>query len=260
VCQLLPNSFWENRENILGAAEIIADYMAEFCEGVSRYDIEPVFDHITPELWEDNRFASAAANLVFERAYSMDDLNCISDLIPESVWKNENELCWVVRCIYNEDERNMGYLSLFPEKSWESAEVIFEILSCLQFALENDRSWGTVYCNFRDGIENYFDGFLAYVPEKFKSDKDFILNLLDYDYFADGFAQVYDWIDQSLWSDKEFVMEVLEKDCGAVIYVPDALATDEEFRTYIDENIELKWIEREYSQDEIPQWIKNWNM
>ena len=53
-------------------------------------------------------------------------------------------------------------------------------------------------------------------------------------------------------------MEVLEKDCEAVIYVPDNLADDQEFRAFIDENVELAWVESHYPQDKIPQWIKDW--
>lgn len=258
VCNLLPDSFWEIKENILGAARIVRDFMEKECEGVSCFDMERVFAHITPTLWDDDHFASAVANLVFERAYSMYDLDCISDLIPESVWKNENELCWVVRRLYNEDERNMGNLSLFPKKSWESAEVIFEIISCLQYALDNDRAWGTAYGNFRGDNKYYLDDFLHYVPSKFKSDKNFVLELLEYDSFSDAFSVIYDWMEPQLWSDKEFVMEVLEKDCEAVIYVPDNLADDQEFRAFIDENVELAWVESHYPQDKIPQWIKDW--
>lgn len=258
ICRLLPQSFRENPDYILSTAELIADFMGGFDEDVSCYDLDAVFSCMPQTPWEDDGFATAAANLVIERAYSLDDLNCISQVIPESVWKSEDELVWLVRRLYNEDERNMANLSLFPRKAWESAKVIFEILSCLQFALENDRAWGTVYCNFRGDIERYFDGFLYYVPDKFKSDKDFVLELLEYDSFSDAFSVIYDWMEPQLWSDKEFVMEVLEKDCEAVIYVPDNLADDQEFRAFIDENVELAWVESHYPQDKIPQWIKDW--
>jgi hypothetical protein len=260
ICNLLPRTVREKPDYILGIAEIIADFMGEFDEGLSTGDLDAVFSSAPQTLWEDEHFATAAANLVIDNAYSMYDLNCISEIIPETVWKNDNDLRWVVLSIYNADERNMNQLSLFPKKAWESAETVSLILSCLVDALESDRAWGTAYCNFRNDDESYLDAFLEYVPDKFDSDKDFILDILRYNYFSDSFTPLFDWMDPQLWLDKEFVIEVLEKDCGAVIYVPDALATDEEFRTYIDENIELKWIEREYSQDEIPQWIKDWNM
>lgn len=259
VCSLLPQSVREKPDYILGIAEIIAEFMGEFDEGLSSSDLEKVFSSMPHTPWEDEVFATAAANMVIDRAYSMYDLNCISDVIPESVWKNEDELVWVVRRLYNEDERNMAHLSLFPRKSWESKKVIFEILSCLQLALENDRAWGTVYCNFRGDNESYFDGFLYYVPDKFKSNKDFILELLEYDYFFDGFHQVYDWIDQSLWVDKKFVLDALELDTSAVIKVPDQLAADEKFRVYVEENIDMDDIILGVPEEKLPQWIKDWN-
>jgi hypothetical protein len=259
VCSLLPQSVREKPDYILGIAEIIAEFMGTFDEGLSSGDLKKVFSSMPHTPWEDEAFAIAAANMVIDRAYAMYDMNCISEVIPESVWQNEDELVWVVRRLYNEDERNMAHLSLFPRKSWESKKVIFEILSCLQSALENDRAWGTVYCNFRGDNESYFDGFLYYLPDKFKSDKDFILELLGYEYFFDGFSQVYDWIDQNLWLDKDFVLKVLEMDTSAVMKVPDQLAADEEFRVYVEENIDLEDIVQSVSEEKLPQWIKDWN-
>ena len=177
ICNLLPQSFRENSDYILSTAEIIADFMETFDEGLSSSDLDVVFSCMPNTPWEDGCFATAAANIVIDRAYSMYDLNCISDVIPESVWKNENELCWLVRRLFNEDERNMECLSLFPEKSWESVEVMCEIFSCLASAIENDREWGTVYCNFRGNLEEYMETFLSYVPERFKSDKNLLISL-----------------------------------------------------------------------------------
>ena len=258
VCSLLPQSVRETPDDILGVAAIIAEFMGTFDEGLSSGALKKVFSSMPHTPWEDEAFAIAAANMVIDRAYAMYDMNCISEVIPESVWQNEDELVWVVRRLYNEDERNMAHLSLFPRKSWESKKVIFEILSCLQSALENDRAWGTVYCNFRGDNESYFDGFLYYLPDKFKSDKDFILELLGYEYFFDGFSQVYDWIDQNLWLDKEFVLKVLEMDTSAVMKVPDQLAVDEEFRVYVEENIDLEDIVQSVLEEKLPQWIKDW--
>ena len=136
--------------------------------------------------------------------------------------------------------------------------IIVEILICLQDALGNDRAWGTVYCNFRGNDEGYFKDFLDHVPDQFKSNKDFVLNLLDFDYFLDAFGLVYDWIDQSLWADKEFVMKTLELDESAVLKVSDQLASDEEFRAYVDENFDLEWGTKGVPQEKIPQWIKDW--
>ena len=257
ICRMLPRSIFENPDYVLGIAEIIYDFFGEFDEGPSGGDMGKVFSFAPQTVWEDDEFANDAANFVIDRIHTFFDLCCISDVIPDSVWKNENELSWLVRRLYNVDERNMSNLSLFPEMCWESATVIFEILSCLQEALENDRAWGTVYCNFRGSNEVYLEDFLSYVPDKFKTDKDFIQELLGYDYFSEAFHSVYEWMDQAIWSDKEFVLEVLEKDVQAVIKVSEQLATDPEFRAYIDENIDFEWDLMGIPQEKIPQWIKD---
>ena len=258
ICSLLPQTFRENRDYILATADIIADFMTENCDGASCFDLEKVFESMPHTPWEDDQFATAAANLVIDRAYSLFDLNCISEVIPDSVWKNENELVWLVRRIYNADERNMNQLSLFPDQCWESAQVILEILSCLQSAIENDREWGTAYGNFRGKNEDYLADFLAYVPEKFKSDKDFIQELLENDYFCDGFGAVYEWIDQSLWLDKEFVLSALNADENAVTKVPEQLIADAEFCDEIQEIVDFGWLKSFVPVSKQPQWLRDW--
>lgn len=235
VCALLPKVFWDNTENILGAADLILRFMAQYCDYASSGDIEGVFEHVPQRLWDDSTFVTAAADLVTEWAYKLDDLVCISDLIPESVWKNENDLRWIVLSIYNADERNMACLSLFPQKVWESAEQSCLVLSCLADALENDRAWGTMYPNFRGSDEEYLEDFLSYVPDSFKSNTEFIIGLLEIQYFSEVFHVVYDWIEQNLWEDKEFVMSVLEMDCEAASKVSDELLEDDDIRTIMDE-------------------------
>jgi hypothetical protein len=88
ICRLLPHGFFEIPDYVLGTAEIIADFMATFDEGTSCYDVDAVFSVMPQTLWEDDQFATAAANIVIDRAYAMRDLHCISNVIPESVWKN----------------------------------------------------------------------------------------------------------------------------------------------------------------------------
>ena len=260
ICRLLPQGLFEKPDYVLWIAEIIYDFFRTFDEGPSCYDVDKVFSFAPQMIWEDDRFANNAANFVIDRAYLFSDLNCVSDVIPDSVWKSEDELVWLVRRLYNEDERNMNQLSLFPEKSWESAKVIFEILSCLQAALENDRGWGTVYCNFRGNNEDYLKNFLRYVPDHFKSDRDFILDLLTYDYFSDSFSAVYDWMAQCLWLDREFVLHVLKVDENAVVMVPDRLAADEPFRVGMEEILDIPWLKGIIPAKNQPQWMKDWKL
>ena len=114
ICALLPQSFRENSDYIIATAKIISDFFVGFGAEVIDVNLNAVFSCMPKTPWDDDRFSTAAANLVIDRAYIM-DLNCISEVIPESVWKNDGELCWLVRRLFNADERNMLYLSLFPK-------------------------------------------------------------------------------------------------------------------------------------------------
>ena len=62
------------------------------------------------------------------------------------------------------------------------------------------------------------------------------MGFLEYDYFCDAFCVVYDWVDQSLWSDKEFVIAALDNDCDVREYVSEELLSDEEIEKIIEEN------------------------
>ena len=239
ICNLLPQTVRENPDCILGTAEIIAKFMNAYCEGVSASDLDIVFSCMPQTPWDNVAFLREAIDVISNHAYSMYDLNSVSEIIPTSAWKNENDLIWLIRSLYTADDRNMNDLYILPQKSWEYPTVIYEILSCLQTAIENDREWGSMYSNFRGSNNDFLESFLDNVPEKFKSDKQFILGLLEFDYFSEAFQVIYDWIDSKLWSDKDFVMEVLEIDRNALINVPEELSTDETLREYIDENINL---------------------
>ena len=54
-------------------------------------------------------------------------------------------------------------------------------------------------------VENLRDRMI----EEKVSDKDFVLELLQRDYFIDEFMIIYDWINNDLWNDKDFVLKVL---------------------------------------------------
>ena len=229
ICDLLPQTFRQNQDFMLATAEIISDFMKEYCDSVSCYDLDAVFSALPQTVWEDEKFVTAAANMVIERAYLMDDLCCVSQVIPPSVWQTEKDLRWVVLRFFEEDERNMNTLSLFPEKVWSSNRIVCLILSCLQEALENDRARGTVYSNFSGDNRYHLERFLSYLSAEKKSDIGLIEEILSFGYFEDAFEVLFDWIDESLWSDKAFVLQALEADLGAMQRVSAALQEDERF-------------------------------
>ena len=83
------------------------------------------------------------------------------------------------------------------------------------------------------------EGLINYFASSLKSDKEFIIGILTCDLqfneFYDEFDLVYDWIDPKLWSDKQFVMEIVENDCDALKYASEELMSDEEFRHFAED-------------------------
>ena len=84
------------------------------------------------------------------------------------------------------------------------------------------------------------ENFLSYVPNKFKADKDFVLEFLGYDSLSEGFEALYTWMDQNFWADKEVVMAILDNDYDLVDRVAKELMEDEEFKQYLKDNFDLE--------------------
>ena len=67
------------------------------------------------------------------------------------------------------------------------------------------------------------------ISKSLKNDKEFILQLLSYNYFINEFDVIYDWIDEELWDDKEFVIAVAAFDEDILNRMSNKLKTDVEF-------------------------------
>ncbi len=129
----------------------------------------------------------------------------------------------------------------------------------LEENLRSDRYHFTMYPTYRGSNRDYLETFFDHIPDKFRSDDEFVMDFLYHDYFAEEFDMLYDWMDKKLWHDKDIVLKALEVTPSAVIYIPQELSTDEEIRTYIEENIDFEWDLNGIPDEKIPQWIKNWN-
>ena len=234
VCELMPKNFWENGESIVSILELICTYNSEYPEYVSISDFEAVLNHVTDEMWKDKKLATKLVDKVTEWARRIDDLNCVDELIPKSFFEDEYEALYVVRGLCN-DDMNADNFCLFPSAAWQYQSVIIWILS----NLEDELSGGgfTMYPVFRGSKEEYISSFIEYIPDRFKSDKSFVLELLGYSYFSEAFGLIYDWIDPSLWSDGEFVSSVIKDvDSDAITRASEALFEDEEFMSTLEDS------------------------
>ena len=240
VCNLIPEHFWNNKDGILAILDLIYEYTSECTEYVSASDFEAVLDHVTEKMWEDRRFAIELVTKVTERARFIEDLGCVDELIPESFFKDEHDALYVVRQLCDADNRNADDFCIFPEAAWQYPKVILWILSNLEDELLGQSFRFTMYPTFIGSKEEYIASLIEYISDALKSDKSFILELLGYDYFGDAFDLIYDWIDQSLWADKEFVISLIrDVDSDIIKRADEELFKDENFMNALDEIYDL---------------------
>lgn len=256
IVDLLPTFFWEEQSNVLRATEIIIDSIIRNYECASSADLESIFEKVPESWWDDSNFALTMVDMVVGRESGIEDLNCIDSIFPDTVFKDKHSLLYTVRSITNETQANAAEFRLFPRATWEDRELVFMILSNLDYELRSDRYLFTMYPVFRGSNTDYLESFFYYVPDKFKTDKEFALEFLSYTYFHDDLKVLFDWMDGSLWYDKDVVLKALECNVNSLLYVPRELAASEEVRTYIDENIDLEYDLGGVPNDSIPEWIK----
>ena len=256
IYSFIPDRFWENEDTVFEAAELTVEFINEVCYYLSCEDIKGIFKYTPSKIRENRSFILKTIDLIAKWARGMDDLYCIDELIPDPFFENTDNLRYAVISMCEAHSLNAAEFGMFPSAVWKQKENIFLILSNLQDELETDRYNFTMYPNFRGSNQDYLELLLEYVDDSFKSDKDFILEFTDYDYFSDDFDTLYGWMDKELWQDKEIVLKFLENDTTSVIYIPKELAQDEEIIAYIDDNVDFDWALKGIADEKIPKWIK----
>ena len=231
VCELMPKKFWENGESIVSILELICAYNSKYSEGVSTLDFNAVLNHVTDEMWKDKKLATKIVDRVIEWAHAIEDMNSVDELIPDAFFEHEYDALYVVRGLCKVDT-NADDFCLFPSAAWRYQSVIIWILSNLEDELSGGRF--TMYPVYRRS--EYISSLIEYIPNSFKSDKNFVLALLEHSYFRDAFDLIYDWVDPSLWSDGEFVSSVIKDvDSDAITRASEALLEDEEFMSTLED-------------------------
>lgn len=253
---LLPKVFWRNRDGILNVTELIIDDLISWCSCASVSDFVDILRFVHDDVRQDRCFTLCMVEMVASRQNSLEWDGGFEDLIPDSFLNDKDNLLAVVMYIMRANQSNAADFGLVPATAWEHSEIIFWILSNFQDEYESDRSLFTMYPVFRGSKKDYLESFLNFVPDKFKSDNDFVSEFLEYSYFSDEFDVLYDWMEKELWSNKEVVLKALEVDITSVVYVPQELAIDEDLKNYIEENIDLNWDLDGVPEEKIPQWIK----
>ena len=258
ICEFVPKSFWNNSDNVINLTAEMAEFFWQNFYSISYESITSVLNNSPASHWQDDQFCSLIVQIVAANINIFEDLACISDVFPDSFFDNENNLKSTVYTIFNTSYQNADRFWLFPSAAWSSKELILDILDNFQSALEQDRYHFTMYPTFRGSDKDYLLSFLDFVNEDLKSDKDFVWDLLQRDYFIDEFMVIYNWIDQELWNDKDFVLEILNLDHTCILKIPDSLAEVKEIKDYVLEEVNVDYFKRAYSDQELPQWVKDW--
>ena len=237
IGDMFPRYFWEQKENVLGAIELLIEILFRDFEYANSYEIECIFKNIPDELWQDRVFALSVVDIIAKWARGIEDLGCIDEVLPESVFDTPDKVDYAIISLARSNELNAADFYLYPSKSWGNRENIFMILWYLENALDGDSY--NMYPTFRGSTQDYLESFLSNVSDVFKADKDFILEFLEYNTLQDGFEALYNWMDKSLWADKDVVMKILDNDYDLLERVSKELMEDEEFKEYLKENFDL---------------------
>ena len=185
----LDEIYWRDNYYSLAIINKLRYYFGEMDD----YDLD-----LIPELfWEDRQNALEAFDIINES----NNFN-IGAYVPSYLWEDEHAALYIVHKEYS----GLGYVS---DKLSNYKQIVFYALSNLEEQI--DESYYNYPCEPWDKRQ-HLEWFMNGVSKKLKKDKDFILELLEYDYFSDEFDIIYDWIDESLWDDGDFVIDVLRID------------------------------------------------
>ena len=256
IAGLLPQAFWSVKKNAVVITEILIDTVIRDYGYASCCDVTAIFTRVPAMLWEDRSFALTLVDVITKRMGAFDDLGSIDDLFPEAVFENASNVLYTVLSIFRADQRNATRFGILPAAAWQDRRIILMILSNLEDALRSDRYLFTMYPTFRGSNRDYLSSSLRYAPTELKSDKEFILEFMGYEYFRDDLDALYDWIDVDMWRDKGFVTEALKVDAASALYVSNELSEDEEIRRCIIANVDLDWDLGRAPSERIPEWIK----
>ena len=168
--------------------------------------------------WENNFYSISLINTMLYYFYEMDDY-VLEGFIPSYLWEDEQAALYIMTLDYT----GLRYVS---DKLNNYRKIVLYALSNLEEKIEES------YNNFPAlpwDNRKYLKWFMKDISKSLKNDKEFILQLLSYNYFINEFDVIYDWIDEELWDDKEFIIAVAAIDEDILNRMSNKLKKDVEF-------------------------------
>ena len=212
----LEEIYWKDNFYSLAIIDKLSYYFGEMDD----YSLETFIPDI---FWED-RENSLQAFVIINESQNFN----IGAYVPSYLWEDEYAALYIVSKEYT----GLGYVS---DKLGNYKDIVFTALSNLEEQIEDSyHNWPCMPWNSHE----YLEWFMEDVSKSLKSDKDFILDLFEYDYFSDVFDVIYDWVDNDLWNDKDFIREVVTVDIDNLNRMSNELKADEIFLEELADKLE----------------------
>lgn len=259
----------EKLQNILARIEEAA------CEE-DQDGIISALDDILPSFWEDSDCYLRILETFFENVKSGMFVYPV-EFIPEHFWKTiKNQKAYVLTLseFYEDGGIDFNLCELLPMELLNDKDIVKPLLisnvdETFSYISDDLKAEPEIIIAALEGVQNKieyrenddsswlppFDAgecleeLINNIPNILSSNKDFILEFLDYDYFCDEFDLLYEWIDKKLWSNKEFVFDAYSKDHCSLNYVADKdiafelLSKDKDAIEYLSEEL---WADNDF--------------
>ena len=216
----------------MGNKEQIIKELIEQLEDLMEADWGEASDflnNLPDEYWKDSDIAIGLIKQLSYYFNEMDDYN-LNDLIPDIFWEDKYNTIKALKIILPAETFNLS--AIFPSKYWEDYEVaslvisydycgiyevpphvenykdlVFQALYTLEERIQNNIYY---FPAIPWEMKEHLDYFLSYISKDLKKDQDFILELLEHEFYDKELKLIFNWIDQDLLQNQEFLESVAE--------------------------------------------------
>ena len=226
----VPKSFWNDRACFLRIIEAFFDHVDS--------DMFVYPTEFIPDFFWENEENVRAYVLTLCDYYGEDriDFNLTGELIPRFVLKNKEIVMWLLGC--NVDE-TLGYLS---DEQLQDPEIILAALEGVENKIKCREYNATTWLPPLDP-EKCLAEFINQIPESLALNRDFVLDFHGFmaqSSYLDIFDLLYKWVDNTLWTDRDFVFEVLSENEDALEYAAEELLNDADFAKRLKDELNIE--------------------
>ena len=267
------------QENAKEKLSEILNNLADFAADEDQEGIIETLENIPKEFWDDRSCFLSILETFFENIKS-DMFVYPTEFIPDYFWDNEgNVRAYILTiCEFYEDDRIDYNLvgELIPSDILDNKSIamlllssnVDETLSYISNELKNDPE---VILAALEGVGNKIEyreynssswlrpldpeeclkEFLDEIPKELSTNKDFVIGayccIQNSSYLYDYDGILANWTDKSLWSDKDFVLELVNQDIWEIV----AFVSDKElvFELLSKNNDAIEYVSDELLED-----------